>query len=240
MKLKISNSMHVPIKKLKEHLGVTFPHEKLNIVSVWGDFGVGKTTFAFQTAINHAKLGQKVVCLFTKPNIPFERMNSLIQGDRRNIINNILMIHCTDFDELYELSFNLEFLILNNLRDKNPVLSLIVVDSITDLYRLKINREKKEKNFLFNYQLNQIMASLSYLNDAYGIEILLVNELSRINENNKTIESQAGGKVMEYWVWYSIKLSRTDIMNERVFILKDKQNKNSFSFISTLTERGFE
>ena len=40
------------------------------ITSVWGDFGVGKTTFVLQTVINSVYLRNKILFIYTKPNFP--------------------------------------------------------------------------------------------------------------------------------------------------------------------------
>jgi len=148
------------------------------IFSVFGDFGVGKTTFALQTAINCAKLGKSVIYVYTKPNLPFEKI-LIINKFSKEIYDNFLFIHIVNFNELYNLIFNFEFLILEHLTQNKPKFSLIIIDSITNLYRLELNKDNKEKNYSLNYQLNQMLANLTYLNERYNIEVLIVNEISR-------------------------------------------------------------
>ena len=157
------------------------------IFSVYGDFGVGKTTFALQTAISSAKLGKSVIYVYTKPNIPSEKIQ-LINKDSNKILENILFIQTTDFDELNRIVFNFEFLVLKFLKMNQPKFDLIIIDSITNLYRLELNMEKKEKNYNLNYQLNQILANLTYLNAIYGIEIIIINEISRKNLDDQSHE----------------------------------------------------
>jgi len=41
------------------------------IFSIWGDYGIGKTTLALQTAINSSKQG-KILFIYSKPNFPYE------------------------------------------------------------------------------------------------------------------------------------------------------------------------
>ncbi|MFX1411039.1 MAG: hypothetical protein ACFFA6_11855 [Promethearchaeota archaeon] len=207
------------------------------IFSVWGGFGVGKTTFAFQTAINTAKIGKRVIFIYTKPNFPLEKANMIKPF---KMLDNLIFIQSTNFDELNKIIFKFEFLILKYLKESNINFDLIVIDSLTNLYRIELNKNKKEKNYNLNYQLSQILANLCYINETYGIEILIINEVSRKNFNDRIIEVQSGGKVMEYWVTYSVKLMRTKKLNERKFILtKDPENK-SISFNLILTENGFE
>jgi len=209
------------------------------IFSVFGDFGVGKTTFALQTAINTAKIGKNVIYVYTKPNFPSEKIQ-LIKKDSKEILDNIIFVHITNFDELYRVIFNFEFLVLNFLNEKMTKLNFIIIDSITNLYNLELNKDNKKKNYNRNYQLNQILANLTYLNESYGIEILIVNEISRKTRENQIIEVQSGGKVMEFWVKYNLKINKTNKLNERKFIFNNIPEKQSIEFHSNLREKGFE
>ena len=209
------------------------------IFSVFGDFGVGKTTFALQTAINTAKIGKNVIYVYTKPNFPSEKIQ-LIKKDSKEILDNIIFVHITNFDELYRVVFNFEFLVLNFLNEKITILNFIIIDSITNLYNLELNKDNKKKNYNRNYQLNQILANLAYLNESYSIEILIVNEISRKTRENQIIEVQSGGKVMEFWVKYNLKINKTNKLNERKLIFNNIPEKHSIEFNSNLREKGFE
>jgi RecA/RadA recombinase len=230
--------MKFPIAKLNDYFKTSEPLK--GIISVWGDFGVGKTTFALQTALNVVKSSKKVVYIYTKPNFPYEKIENMLQENSKNVLDNIIFVQSPDFSDLNIVVFNLEFLILQNLEEKNSHVGLIIIDSITDLYRLEFTREKKGKNLLLNYQLNRILANLSYLNLSYGIEVLIVNEISRRTQNGKTIEIQAGGKVIEYWISNAIKISRTEKLNERKFALIERPERKSSEILSILTEIGFK
>jgi RecA/RadA recombinase len=136
--------------------------------------------------------------------------------------------------------FNLEFLILNSLNITKEKYKLIVIDSLTDLYRLALNKEKKEKNYNLNYTLNQVLANLLNINNSYNIDILIVNEKVNKLINNQTIEMQGGGKVMEYWVSANIKIERTEVLKERKFILTKRPEIQNMEFKSSLTKNGFQ
>jgi len=208
------------------------------IISVWGDLGVGKTTFALQTAFNSIKNGKKILFFYTKPNFPTEKIINLSKYSKQ-LLNKITFITPINFNDLHKIVFNLEFLILKHLENKENQLKLIIIDSITDLYRLELDREKKEKNYNLNYHLNQILANLFYINKTYKIEILIINEISRKNLNDHIVEVQAGGKVMEYWISYNIKINRTEKLNQRKFVIKQGE-KLVLEFIENLTINGFE
>jgi len=227
-----------------------FPTSKLNaiigkinatkgIFSIWGDFGVGKTTFAIQTAINTVKNNENVIYIYTKPNLPYEKLISLSKGSEE-VLDRITIIKPLNFKDLYNIIFNLEFLILRKLENNDDKLKLIIIDSITNLYRLEINQENKEKNYNLNYQLHQILANLTYLNEIYSIKILIVNELSRKNYNEQFIEVQSGGKAMEFWINFNLKIAKTKTLNQRKFIFSNLSENRLYEFTLNLREEGFE
>lgn len=205
------------------------------ITSIWGDYGVGKTTFSLQKAIATASKEKKVIYIYTKPNFPFEKVNNLIKNSNKKILDNIHFIISLNFEDLYSLVFNLEYILLDK---ENNNLELIIIDSITDLYRLELNRESKEKNFILNYKLSQILANLSYLNETYNTNVLIVSNKANINRNGQIIETQSGGLVMEYWINSTIKITRTNKLNQRKFIF-NKNSKKLVEISATLTENGF-
>ncbi|MHA1526892.1 MAG: hypothetical protein ACTSQD_07665 [Promethearchaeota archaeon] len=213
------------------------------IFSIWGDYGIGKTTLALQTAINSSKQG-KILFIYSKPNFPYEKLRNILPENLPenpiNILNNISFISVLNFADLITITANLEFLILKQISEEQNSIKLLIIDSVTDLYRLEINRERKEKNVTLNYQLNQLLASLHYINETYNIDVLLVNEMSRKSYDDKTIEIQSGGKVMVYWVTNSIKISRTGQLNVRELLLTKHLEEIDSNCLSNLTSHGFE
>jgi len=213
---------------------------KEGITSLWGDFGVGKTTLSLQTANIYALNKRKVLYIYTKSNLPYKKLSSVFVNNLDDVLENISFIHTTNFDDIFNFVFNLEFIILNDLKTEDSTFNLIVIDSMTDLYRLELNREKKGKNFILNYKLNQLIANLVNLKQKYEIDILIINELSRRTQEGLTYEVESGGNVMRYWVKNSIKIERTEVANNRKFILHRDNDNNSVMLNSTLTIHGFE
>ncbi|MFX1235643.1 MAG: hypothetical protein ACFFBY_14000, partial [Promethearchaeota archaeon] len=80
--------------------------------------------------------------------------------------------------------------------------------------------------------------NLSYLNKTYNIDILIVNNKTYIDSNRQIIEVQSGGLVMEYWINSTIKIIRTNKLNQRKFIF-NTENKEIIKKLVTLTKNGF-
>ena len=230
--------MQFPLTKINEFFKSTSAKE--GITSLWGDFGVGKTTLSLQTANIYALNKKKVLYIYTKPNLPIKKISTVFETNLDDALENIIFIHTTNFDDIFKLIFNLESAVLNDLKTKNGAFNLIIIDSMTDLYRLKLNPEKKGKNVILNYRLNQLLANLVNLKQKYEIGILIVNEISRRTQEGQTYEVESGGNVMQYWVTNSIKIERTDVANNRRFILHKGNDNISFLLNSILTKRGFK
>ena len=230
--------MQFPLSKISEFFKPIDIKE--GIYSVWGDFGVGKTTYSLQTAKLYALKKRKILFIYTKPNIPYDKISFVFENALEAVLETISFQKLTTFEEMYKFIFNLEFFVLEDLKSKKRVFNLIIIDSMTDLYRLELNREKKGKNFILNFKLNQLLANLVYLNQKYEIELLVVNEISRRTQDGQTYEVESGGNVMDYWVNNSIKIERTDVVNERKFILHRGNDDSSFVINYKLTEHGFE
>lgn len=228
-----------------------FPHPQLNryfsakdmikgIISVFGEFGVGKTIFAIQTALYSIKNSQKVLFFYSKPNFPVQKTKNIYHGVRDELSNDAFdsfqFISIKDFRELLGISFNLEFLYLNESKRLERRNILVIIDSITDLYKLKLDPKNKQYNVNLNHRLNQILANLHHLNQIYDIELLLVNELSRDQDGEPVL---SGGKVMNYWVSYALQLRRTSVLNKRNALLSVPTTDSVISFELTLTDNGF-
>jgi len=230
--------MQFPLTKINEFFKSTGVKER--ITSLWGDFGVGKTTLSLQTANIYALNKKKVLYIYTKPNLPFKKISAVFENNLEDVLDGIIFIHATNFEDIFNFIFNLEFAVLNDLKTKNATFNLIIIDSMTDLYRLELNREKKGKNIILNYRLNQLLANLVNLKQNYEMSILIVNENSRRTQEGQTYEVESGGNVMQYWVTNSIKIERTDIANNRRFVLDSGNDNTPFMLNSMLTKRGFE
>jgi predicted ATP-dependent serine protease len=230
--------MQFPLSKINEFFKSTDTKE--GIVSLWGDFGVGKTTLSLQTANSYALNKAKVLYVYTKPNLPFKKISTVFENNLENVLDNISFIHITTFEELFKFIFNLELVVLDDLKTKKRSYNLIIIDSMTDLYRLELSREKKDKNFVLNYKLNQLLANLVNLKQKYEIELLIVNEISRRTREGQTYDVESGGNVMRYWVINSVKIERTDVVNNRKLILHRGNDNSSFELNSMLSNRGFE
>ena len=147
--------MIFPLTRLNEFFKENLPFK--GIISIYGDFGVGKTTFSLQILINTVLLDEDAIFIYTKSNIPITKLNMLINEknsiDIKDIIDKISMIKISNFEDLRKLSFIIEFFILEN---QNKIIEQTI--SIT-----------REKRFIINpYYYNYVHMCLNNLEEING------------------------------------------------------------------------
>lgn len=200
------------------------------ILSIWGEIGVGKTILALQLAIKFSQLEKKTIFVYTKNRFPANKFKNLMQKNSQHLKDNLSFVEIHDFDELLEYILNIEFAILDSpgqfQKDKTQIGS-ILIDSALDLYSLKMDLANKKKNVELNYKLNQILATLTQLNNTYGIKIVLTNypDTKQEEDTGEFFINERGGKVLEYWVTYSLQIVRTQNMSERKFKLRSRSKE---------------
>ncbi|MCJ7650639.1 MAG: hypothetical protein MUP85_18670 [Candidatus Lokiarchaeota archaeon] len=207
-------------------------------VSIWGEMGVGKTTLALQIALNNIYVGESVFYFYSKPRLPLEKIESLLPTMDTNILKKLKTMLIKDFNDLYRIVLDLEIYFLKDKKEKQDYPKLIIIDSLTDLYRLDLYKDKKDKNLILNYKLNHLLGTLTHINNKFSVNILVVNEISYIQSEEYSLEIQSGGKVMRYWIPFSIKIARSEIMNKRILYLY-KNSEIQFELLATLSEKGF-
>ena len=222
-----------------------FPLDQFNkemdseeFVSIWGEMGVGKTTLALQIALNNIYVGESVFYFYSKPRLPLEKIESLLPTMDTNILKKLKTMLIKDFNDLYRIVLDLEIYFLKDKKEKQDYPKLIIIDSLTDLYRLDLYKDKKDKNLILNYKLNHLLGTLTHINNKFSVNILVVNEISYIQSEEHSLEIQSGGKVMRYWIPFSIKIARSEIMNKRILYLY-KNSEIQFELLATLSEKGF-
>ncbi len=225
--------MKFPLDQFNEEIGLE------EIVSVWGEMGVGKTTFALQIAFNNIQVGGSVYYFYSKPKLPLEKINLLLSTLDSNVIKNLKTIKLKDFNDLYRIVLDLEINIRKDKKENKKYPNLVIIDSLTDLYRIELYRDKKDKNVILNYKLNHILGTLTHINHNFAVDILIINEMSYIHFEDHSHEVQSGGKVMSYWVPCSIKIARSEMLNKRRFYLY-KNSQIQSELLVMLSEKGFQ
>ena len=217
--------------------------QKPSISMIWGDIGVGKSTFALQ--LSHEILKQepdlKVFYLHTKFSPIDLLLKRVLKEDIDLSDSNFILWHSPSFYRQKEIVLEWSLQIQQLLESfKQKKVGLIVVDEIASLYLLELG--KKLKNTQLNQDLTLILATLKKIQEEYQIPVILLNTFS-IKQNEKNISQVIphGGKILDYWTSFEVKIDRTlQVSRMKFSITKNKLNltvPKVWSWI--LTDKGF-
>ena len=156
------------------------------ITTIYGQASTGKTTLAMLAAINQTKQKKKVIFVDTENGFSLERLKQLTR-DFKDILKNIILVKPKTFEEQEKVILNL------------PKASLIIIDTISQFYRMKL----KEDNYLTNKSLDKQLRKLKEISKE--IPIIINNQVySDINGNVNIV----GGDMLRNWSDTIIKLEK--------------------------------
>ena len=196
-----------------------------SISMIWGDIGVGKSTFALQLSLEILKRDLKVFYLHTKFS-PIDLLLKRVLKEDSDLSNsNFLLWHSPSFYRQKEIVLEWSLQIQQLLESfKQNKTGLIIVDEIASLYLLELGKELK--NTKLNQDLILILATLKKIQTEYQIPVVLLNTFS-IKKNEKNISQVIphGGKIIDYWTSFEVKVDRTPQLSRMKFsITKNKLN----------------
>ena len=190
-------------------------YEKDVITMIAGPPGSGKTNLAILVACSQAKQENKVIFIDTEGGFSVERVNQ-ITGNSEKILENILILKPTNFDE-QKNCFNQ---LLKNL--KKEQVKLIVIDGMAMLYRLELAENEKQIKKI-NGEIVKQLRILAEISRKKNIPVLITNQVySQFVEGEwkNGFEKQmniVGGDLFKYWSKCVIELKKED--NKRKAVL---------------------
>ncbi len=211
------------------------------ISMIWGNIGVGKSTFTLQLSLEVLKRDLKVFYLHTKFSPIDQLLKRVLKEEIELSDSNFLLWHPPSFYRQKEIVLEWSLQIQQLLESfKQKKVGLIVVDEIATLYLLELGKESK--NAQLNQDLILILATLKKIQTEYQIPVVLLNTFS-IKKNEKNISQVIphGGKILDYWTSFEIKIDRTPQISRMKFsITKNELNLVVPKFWSwMLTDKGF-
>lgn len=175
------------------------------ITQLYGPAGSGKTIVCLETLKNATLTGKKVAYIDSEGGFSSQRLEQIAGTKKNKILENTLLIEPTNFDEQID--------IINKI-EKEKV-DLIIVDSITALYRIELTDEKvQETNKALGRQLITLLAYARKNN----VPILLTNQVYS-NFDNGNIEP-VGGDLLKYISKIVIEMQKIDPITRRMILKK--------------------
>lgn len=211
-----------------EQIDVPFSFEQLAsfllkspyITMVWGDVGVGKSTFALQIARIVVKSHKKkVFYLNTKETSNFSIISRIFEipiSESSTSQGDEIPFFCfqkNTVQQQFECISQWLLQIQQHFRLFNEIsVGLIIVDEIFSNYLIELRKE--QTNEKLNRKMALILATLRQLAAKFNIPILLINTFS-IKEHPETkqlVATPHGGKILNFWVDAELKVTRSSLL----------------------------
>jgi DNA repair protein RadB len=107
------------------------------ITLFYGPYASGKSNFVILAACHNAKKGKKIIFIDTEGSFSLDRVKQITGGIPEIALKNIVILKPTNFKEQKEAFLKL----YKEIKSKN--IGLIIVDSMTMLYRLELAEARK-------------------------------------------------------------------------------------------------
>lgn len=142
-----------------------------HVALIYGEASTGKTTIAVQCAINCAMRGFKTLFIDSDNAFPPNRLSQIAQQELSTIAPYILLFTPQKFKEQVHVIESLDSLL-------TPSFALVVVDTITSLYRTELG--SSSETFALNRELNRQLAYLVDIAKTKKVAVLLTSQVHSI------------------------------------------------------------
>ena len=185
---------------------------ELGVVSmIYGGAGTGKTNICMITADNLAQNGIKSIYIDSEGGFSIDRLGQISKNPEKSL-NNIVFLKPGTFKEQHK--------IINELSDNlNESIGLIIIDTISMLYRLEIG--KSNDFYEINRMLGKQIMTCSRIARNFNIPVLITNQVYSDVEKKGKIKL-VGGDLLKYGTKCLIELVKPENgkPGERIAILR--------------------
>jgi DNA repair protein RadB len=195
---------------------------------IYGETATGKTTLAMSCVFNHLRDAPKAKVLYidTDGGPSTKRMEQIV-GEGDSLLERILIWGPDSFSEQTTIVESMQPLVYRKA-------TIIVVDSITSLYRLEAG--DAEKTFKVNKELNRQLGFLAETAETSSAAVLLTGQVHGVVGDPAQVEPVAQ-RLLRYWSDIVLKLETTSRPGVRQAVL-EKGREAPRSCMFKLTNRG--
>ncbi|MFW6286020.1 MAG: DNA repair and recombination protein RadB [Nanoarchaeota archaeon] len=198
--------------------------EKNTITTIYGPPGCGKSTLCFEYMVSVLKENKKVIYIDTEGGFSPERIKQI---NSKIDLKNIIVLNPKSFEEQHKTISNLNKQIKNS-----QTISLVVVDSLVMLYRLKVIDSPQQ----INKELAEQLRLLTQISRSFNIPILVTNQMY-VNFETKE-KKMIGGTLIEYWSKTILQIDKEQD-RQKIVLKKHKCRKAGQESYFQITSEGF-
>jgi DNA repair protein RadB len=201
--------------------GLTFG----DVTLVYGEAETGKTSLAIQCAVNTTRIGYKVIFVDSDGTFSPVRLSQIARVDTNEVAPSITLVKPTNFQE-QALAIDLldEYL--------TRKVGLVVVDTVTSLYRLELDEPKK--TFTLNRELGRQVASLAQTAKTHKVAVLLNSQVRSVFLEGVVSMEPVATRVLKFWADVVINLKHTSLSHTMKAVLEkhpERKRKASCHFV---------
>jgi RecA/RadA recombinase len=190
-----------------------FPADGVSLI--YGEAETGKSSLAVQCAVNCARRGYKSLFIDADGTFSSERLSQIAEFDYEEISPLIIIMKPTTFQEQVKTFDNLEKMTTKKI-------GLIVVDTITSLYRLELDDLKVA--YTSNRELNRQLAILTQIAKTCGVAALVISQVRSVPVGEGVDVRPVATRVLNYWSDVILDLQQTG-QTRVVKVLREKHPK---------------
>ena len=174
------------------------------ITMFYGPSASGKSNFVMLAACHNAKKGKKIIFIDTEGSFSLDRVKQITGNLPEIALKNIVILKPTSFQEQKQAFFKL----LKELKESENI-GLVIVDSMTMLYRLELADARKigiEEVRRVNNDLVKQIKALYEIARKRGIPVLITGQVYSdfLSEEDWLAGKEAGvnvvgGDILKYW-----------------------------------------
>jgi DNA repair protein RadB len=213
--------MPIGCRSLDVLLGGGLP-EKV-ITQFYGPAGSGKTNVCLQALNTAARLGKNVVFVDTEGSLSEKRLGQMAGERLDRVLERTVLYEPSDFSQQADVIRKIEEI---------PA-ALIIVDSVTALYRLELSEEKAQET---NRELGKQLSLLLSYSRARGIPVLVTNQVWSDFDTNSV--EPVGGDVLKYSSKVIAELQKADEGGRVAILRKHLFRKEGETARFRIVERG--
>lgn len=173
---------------LDELLGGGFPANSVSLV--YGEADTGKSALAVQCVVNCTRMGYKSLFIDSDGSFSLKRLSQIAYYDYEKISPLIMLMKPATFQEQVATIDHLDKYITNEF-------GLIVVDTITSLYRAELGSPKE--TFDLNRELNRQVAFLAETAKTHKVAVLITSQVRSVFFEDQIGMEPVATRVLKFW-----------------------------------------
>ena len=168
---------------------------------LYGEAETGKTTLAIQCAVNCARMDYKTIFIDCDGNFSPKRMVQIAQDDFSALAPQVILMKPENFEQQAAVVERLNEYIGERV-------GLVVVDTVTSLYRERLENDMKS-NFTLNRELNRQMAILAQITRTRRISSLVASQVRSVVFEAEELIQPVATRVLRFWADVTVTLQPT-------------------------------